>query len=315
MRSPFIRVAAAALAALWSSSLNCQPAIGADEPKPGFSDPNEALKPLEQVKPNPAMLKKYGLNQQGPLLSPQAIEKHPHAPLNTVISGNLDVNLGSASVDTTGFRTIQLTVTNRTDRPIVLDGSSAVAIVGGARLNCAPMSKIEPKIPAPDNPAHKYLKDVRSSISAFATVGGLQTLEDKLNDMQEVRKHYGFDEARREELESRFGRRILFPGESTTGTLFLKTKQNLKNATVELPICSLGDKNDSASISVSGSTFTVVPQSGPAVKGPGSDSQNKAQSSNETVKPQDATGLLKGTATEVTPQPNLERITPLTESR
>ncbi len=272
--------------------------VSAEDEIKKFTDPSEALKPLEQIKPNPAVLKKYGLNQQGPLLRPQdELVQQPRAPLQSVISGNIEASVSSAAAEP-GFRTLKLSVTNKTDRPIVLDGNHAIATVGSARLQCAPMSKIEQKIPAADNPTHKYLKDVRASITAFATVGAAQTLEDKFNDMQEVRKHYGFDEARREDLEARFGKRILFPGESTTGTLFIKTRMPLQDASVVLPLSSLGDKNDNASISVSGSTVTILaPQSSPSVSLP----QNESAPDGSA---------LKGATTDGAPQPNLERINP-----
>lgn len=288
---------------LWSASivasLNFSIAIAADETAKPFEDPNEALKPLEQIKPNPAVLKKYGLNQQGPLLRPQSEPIQQRAPLSSIIPGNIDASLGSFGVEPNGFRSLKMTITNKTDRPIVLDGNSAVATVSGARLECASMSKIEPKIPAPDNPSHKYLKDIRSSITAIATVGAAQTLEDKLNDMQEVRKHYGFDEARREDLESRFGKRILFPGETTTGTFFIKTRLPLQDATMVIPACSLDDKSDSATLSVCGSAVSIIaPQAGLSVQVP----QNNGTA--------DDAKTLKGATTVGPSQINLERITP-----
>ncbi len=284
-------------------------AIAADETSKPFEDPNETLKPLEQIKPNPAVLKKYGLNQQGPLLRPQSEPNQTRAPLHSVINGNIDANVGSAAVDPSGFRSLKLTITNKTDRPIVLDGNAAIATVGGVRIQSAPMSKIEPKIPAPDNPSHKYLKDIRSSITAIATVGAAQTLEDKLNDMQEVRKHYGFDEARREDLEARFGKRILFPGETTTGTLFLKTRLPLQDASVTIPTCSLGDKSDAAIISISGSTVSIsVPEPGQSVQVPQTNST--AANTASPAQSQNGTNALKGATTVGSPPLNLERITP-----
>ncbi len=122
------------------------------------------------------------------------------------------------------FTAFLITVTNGSKRTIELDADNAVALSNGESRKCASMLEIENAIKLPDSPRHKYFKDVKASITAIATVGTAGAVTDQLNESGPVKDRYGFDEKRREDQLKLFSRRVLFPGESTSGLIYFKRK-------------------------------------------------------------------------------------------
>jgi hypothetical protein len=79
-------------------------------------------------------------------------------------------------------------------------------------------------------------KDVVEVAISLVTAGGLPAIGDEITQYQDDgTPYYGKDQARRKLAERRFGQRTLFPGESTTGKVYLPDNVSLPSQ-LSLPV-------------------------------------------------------------------------------
>lgn len=145
---------------------------------------------------------------------------------------------------------IELSAVNSSGRTIVVDGADATLVEpGGSRRHSAGMQEIERSSPAADGIRHKYVKNVEAAVTSFLTIGSVQAVEDELRNRASVPQRYGADQWRREKELSRFGKRILLPGQIATGYVFFTGAAPKTNAVLELTIHDLKNYSDSARLS------------------------------------------------------------------
>jgi len=170
-------------------------------------------------------------------------------PLQAIVGVQASLTIIQGQVVLKKFRGLKIKVTNDTDRPIVFDGDNAVAIAGGANYNTATLVQLEEINRLPHTFGQKLSSDLKATTTATVTVGAVQTAEGIKSQFGPILPRYEGDEKRRELEDTRFGKRVVYPGEDSEGVLYFPTNDSLQGAVLQLPASSLYDNNDKAAVS------------------------------------------------------------------
>ena len=153
----------------------------------------------------------------------------------TVLSGHLqsDELTGTATLNGDG-KSITLYAVNNGKRALILDGDSA-HVNGGTEKPLTVNQIISPP-PKTDVPG--------DAVSVTASVGSLGTVPVVV-DAEKRRKakstaYYGKDDKRRKLAERLFGKRVLFPGDSTRAEVFFAGGAN-QGQSLSIPVSSHPD--------------------------------------------------------------------------
>jgi hypothetical protein len=170
-------------------------------------------------------------------------------PLSSTIGANAEIDIEGDEVTLGGLRGLMVEVKNTSDRPLIFFGNKSVATVSGEQIKCAQMIALEQVANPVLTPWHKLKKNTKETVVAATTVGAVPAAGYIVHQAGPILDRYGSDESRREDEISRFGKRIVWPGESTKGIVYFSTDKPLKGATIEIPVSSMFDTADQASIS------------------------------------------------------------------
>lgn len=172
------------------------------------------------------------------------------ASRQVVLASKQHVNLGR-------YHGFLVNVQNDTDETWIFDGDKAVANVGSTNLQAASVEEVA-RVAMPEKGLRKEIaQTAASAVVAAVTIGGAAAAMDMKNQAGPVTHRYGADEARRIDEQSRFGRRVLLPGESTTGVLYFKkakssggVEKDIDNTAVSIsiPVNLMYDAEDSNAI-------------------------------------------------------------------
>ncbi|MBU6455028.1 MAG: hypothetical protein KGS72_24875 [Cyanobacteria bacterium REEB67] len=156
----------------------------------------------------------------------------------------------------------KVTVTNNSDRPLLFDGDAAVSLSlpGAAPAPCVSMEKLAQLSVLPEQSASfkkRLATDVKATAVAAVTIGWAQTIHDQKQGSGVVVAanggRYGLDEQRREDQLRRFGKRVLWPGDSSSGIIYFAASVAAANAAgatgalpikISIPVASYYDKAD-----------------------------------------------------------------------
>lgn len=146
------------------------------------------------------------------------------------------------------FTGVSITVTNQSDRVIEVNGEECTEGAGGTQRKCATIREISTEIDAPDSPQRKPLRDVAQTLTAAATVGAYPALRDQVIDSRSVRGRYGWDEKRRQQRITFFGKRVLYPGDTTSGIIYFPGSFK-GTSSFSIPVSDFYDSTDKTSLS------------------------------------------------------------------
>lgn len=123
---------------------------------------------------------------------------------------------GRASLNSDG-KSLTLYLVNRGKRTLIFSGDQAV--VRNGQMEEPALSQYDVKKP----PMKVQVpKDVLEVAISLASAGAVPAIGDEITQYQkDGTPYYGRDQQRRKLAERRFGQRTLFPGESTTGKVYL----------------------------------------------------------------------------------------------
>lgn len=173
-----------------------------------------------------------------------------HISHDAIVKSNVRVNIDKQDVILDHMHGLVVEVHNSTDRALLIEGDKAVATLGSAHYQSAPLIKVENAACPPKSPLVKVATTTAAVVAAGATVGAIPTIRDSRMQSGPILKRYGCDEARRQDELSRFGKRIVWPGDTTKGVIYFATKHVLTGASVELPISSAFDHGDHTSVTI-----------------------------------------------------------------
>ena len=180
------------------------------------------------------------------LFDTQSNAAAPKVPLSTIAPAQLAISIEPAEVALNDLRGIQIIVANHTDRPIVVDGNLATVVLCGQKMQACSLQQITTST-CPEVTRKQRAKRI---IEAAATVGTIPTIEDQKLNKGPILARYGCDESRRINEISHFGKRVLWPGDSTGGVLYFKTDASLKGLTIQLPVNTLFVNTDGALLTI-----------------------------------------------------------------
>ncbi len=220
----------------------------ADELAPSWTDDHEQSNksaPASNSALQESVIKrKKGMNIDL-LLEPQ---KKVMTPLKDIVADSVHVSISDKTMSLQPFTGIGITVTNNSDRTIEVNGDACSATIGGTTEKCLTMAQIESSIDLPDSPRHKYRKQLAASLEGAAFVGATLAARDQVNQKRAVKERYGWDERRREEQSRRFSKRVLYPGDTTSGFIYFDTWLN-GEMTISIPVTDFNNDKDAAALS------------------------------------------------------------------
>jgi hypothetical protein len=152
-----------------------------------------------------------------------------------------------------GLHGVMIVVANNTDRPLIFNGDEAIATILGAQYSAAPTAQLEPPKSPPDNFKGKLKSDLWATTTAAVTIGAVQTAIDQKRFDGSILGRYEQDEDRRRNEASRFGKRVVWPGDSSEGVLYFSGATNFQDAAVSLPVRALYNNDEQALLRSDGS--------------------------------------------------------------
>jgi hypothetical protein len=176
--------------------------------------------------------------------------------LTGAVNTNRQIVLASKRhVDLGKYHGFLVSVQNDTDETWVFDGDKATATLGKANLQAASVNDVA-RVAMPDKGLRReFIEGTGNAAVAAITIGGASAVKDMKSQGGPVTHRYGPDEARRIDEQSRFGRRVLLPGESSTGLLYFAKSKNpaLDNLdktaiSISIPVSLMYDAEDSNAI-------------------------------------------------------------------
>jgi hypothetical protein len=201
----------------------------------------------------------YPTLDKGLLVTPGAHAVAVSVPLSEIIAGHNKVTgkIERQDLPRGQYQALLISVKNNADRPLLFDGDAAVADSTAGPLACVPLAKLEKLSVLPEQSSNfgkKFVTDLAATTSAAVTVGWYQTLRDQKRASGPVvgpdGGRYAEDEQRRTDQLRRFGKRVLWPGDTTSGVIYFDVTKPLADVTIILPIASYYDKNDQSTISL-----------------------------------------------------------------
>jgi hypothetical protein len=185
----------------------------------------------------------------------------PPEPLTAVLS-NVEMTISKQEIVLGDYHGLQVHVANGTDRPLLFNGAKAVLRLGDSVAKPVTTRQIDDEV----NPYATTKDQVVAVLKAGVTVGALPTVKDIKMQRGPILQRYGSDEKRREDEQSRFGNRILWPGDSSDGIIYFQTDKSLHGGTLELPVCSLADFQDKTALKGQSNVTNSAPL-GPIAEG------------------------------------------------
>jgi hypothetical protein len=183
------------------------------------------------------------------LVTPTKQAEKTATPLKDLTGTALKLQIERSDIVFDKLRGVMITVSNETNRPLVIDGDQGTATIGNQSYTCVPVSTIQQAI-IPPHKGRKELEEIfTNAIPAAATVGVVPTVRDILQSRKPILQRYGRDELRRKIEYSRFGRRILWTNQKGEGVLYFKTESELKGAKISIPVTTLFDTKDTSILS------------------------------------------------------------------
>jgi hypothetical protein len=180
------------------------------------------------------------------LVSPDNPQRLVGKPLSDLTGTALKMKIDRSDIVFDKLRGVMITVTNETNRPIVVDGDQAKALIGGKSYDCAPVAVIQQAIVPHRGITQEFENILTHAVPAAVTVGASPTIRDFEVSKKPILERYGPDELRRKVEYSRFGRRILWTGQKMQGIVYFQTSDQLAGARIEIPATTLFDNSDTA---------------------------------------------------------------------
>ena len=201
----------------------------------------------------------YPQLDKGLLVTPGVHPVKVSVPLSQIVAGHDQVTGKIESEDKPRgpYQGLLISVTNNADRPVLFDGDAAVAESAAGPLACVPLTKLAQLSVLGEQSnsfSKRFVTDLKATTAAAVTVGWAQTLPDQKRFSGPVLGpgggRYSLDEQRREDQLRRFGKRVLWPGDASTGVIYFDSPKALTGATIDLPVSSYYDQDDRSTVTL-----------------------------------------------------------------
>ena len=167
----------------------------------------------------------------------------PPEPLSTFLGTDLTLDINREDISFAHLHGLMITVVNKTNRPLVIDGDKATALMSGTSVRCVPVTVIQNAIIPARDLEHLLVFIATNIAPAAISIGVIPTTKDIVRDRKPVLDRYGYDEKRRRVEASRFGRRICCNMKRPRASCF-SMPEPLTGARIEVPSSTLFDAKD-----------------------------------------------------------------------
>lgn len=179
------------------------------------------------------------------MVNPNSDKSKPALPVTGYIGMTLKLDVERKVIKYKDLKGLSITVSNQTNRPLVISADEAVAKLGDKAYKCSTLVDVQLTVRPPTTLKKAAVDLVTEVAPAAASIGAIPTIEDFYKYSKPPLTRYGKDQERRVVESSRFAKRILWPGEKTQGIIYFDSKAAIENATIEIPVATLFDKKDS----------------------------------------------------------------------
>lgn len=182
------------------------------------------------------------------LLAPLAIaESGKPEALQKLVADQISVRIENRDVSVKGRHGLQIEVTNNSDRAVILNGELATARLADKDYGVAILDEFE-GLPGsqPRFLAELNSMDDSAAAQAAVSVSSWKTVNDMLKSESTRFTCYGKGEQKRRSVEHRFGQRILWPGDSSSGIIVFNSPEPLVGAVLSIPVRSFFEPSDIA---------------------------------------------------------------------
>lgn len=216
-----------------------------------------------QAQPDNQPLPLKGLNSLGVypqldknlLVTPGMRPTTVSEPLSQIISTKVMGQVDATNRSRGKFQGVAVTITNNSDRAVLFDGDGAQLTDAGVTLSCISLADLGKLSVLPEQSNRKFVTDLKATTSAALSIGWVQTIRDQKQGSGPIVAanggRYGLDEQRRYDELSRFGKRVLWPGEKTSGVIYFNGKAQLDSSILAIPAYSYYNHDDRSTMMLS----------------------------------------------------------------
>lgn len=177
-----------------------------------------------------------------PSLADESCKSLQKMPLNE-ITNKIELNIEPEDVLIKGKHGVKIKIKNNTDRALIFNGENATARFHGSEYKCMNIDQFE-------DTCNLDLSDRDLPlIMPPVVIGGLQPAKSISSKSRSLRKSIEASENSLKKPPERFGKRILWPGDTSYGIILFNANESLTNSIIKIPASSLFDSSDQAAIS------------------------------------------------------------------
>lgn len=206
--------------------------VGGSAPAPGTPD----------VTPGTTMLNPPPAGSPNAIPSPSSVlpsaglgSAAANQPLQATV-GAVELAIGNAPVEVGNCIGVKIHIQNNTNSPLLLDGDRASLEKGGNTMACVTNSTVELNA----DPPQTIGQIAKNGLAGAVTIGAALAIHDQMIQNGPILGRFRGDERRREAAAERFGKRIVWTGDSTEGVIFFPTTNvgDINGGNVKVPVCT-----------------------------------------------------------------------------
>jgi hypothetical protein len=170
------------------------------------------------------------------LLPSQSAPTAKEAPSLSDIADKITVAVEGSSVTIDHLLGLAIVVTNQSASPVLVNADLAEVTFSQGKTGSVDLPSFEKAELPPTGFKAQLKRDLRDTVTAAVTVGAVQTIQGFKTQRAPILKRYGVDEERRQNEIIRFGKRLLWPGDTSHGVIYFKTTTPMSGGLLEMPI-------------------------------------------------------------------------------
>jgi hypothetical protein len=169
------------------------------------------------------------------LLPEKPGEKVPEDSQSTSnVTVSVAINVEQDYIPIDHIRGLVVKITNQSKHPVLINCDDAKVVLSPNQV--ASLRDLELVEDPPLEFKALVKEDAKETLVAGITVGAVPAIDGIKLQHAPILQRYGKDEERRENEMQRFGKRLLWPGEINSGTIFFRTDAPLMGSTLEVPV-------------------------------------------------------------------------------
>ena len=169
--------------------------------------------------------------------------------LKEIAEKTLEVKVATEDVQVRGKHGVRVHVKNNSDRAVLFSGDKAVATIHGVEYKCMSLLGEFDDLSGSQPTFYSSLtEDTGNPVGPAVSGRGLQSVSDLL-DKNRNSNRFAKKRTLQQNDQTNFGQRILWPGDSCSGTILFPSSEALGSALLRIPVTSFFNSSDQAEAS------------------------------------------------------------------